>query len=444
MKRLLALVGLILLVSACSGDSAFPTPSGKGTVRAIHAMKGAPEVNFSIEERFLEALNYKSGSGGQRWDDFQYNFNFNISFLGESVTRRVLSTPLKVDANRDYTIVLTGVATSPTATIWEADERTFDSADTVFESRFGHTAETLADIDVYFAAPGTAPVLGEEIGTLSFGEVLAPRDFEAGDYVVTYTRIGDPTDIVFESRATTVGAQNSLIVSIFDGDESDIAPYTARILNGSAGSVVLPDERFPSTIRFFQASIDLPPSDVYDDEMLTSQVLDNHSFGDITGDIDVATGAITYTYTVVGNTGAVQFEGNFNSIVGSHSNFVVLGMEGSRAAIAYVSDRRSISTFAKIRFFHAADNHDGLDLYIVNADETIDDADRTISLGYSFISPNVALDTGSYDIYLTTIDTKTIVSGPFRHDVVIGDVSEFFVFDQVDPATAEIRLVPAP
>lgn len=442
MKRLLLLVGLVMTIAGCTSDSAFPTPTGKGTVRAINAIKGSPDIGYFIEATPLDAISYKTSSPGRRWDDFQYQFNFEVAFLGDLTPRRVASQLMTVNTDRDHTFVLTGAVTAPTITIWETDERMFDGTETIFEARFAHTAATLGAIDVYFADASTPPAVGEERGTLSFGEILNPIDFAAGDYVLTITTAGDPTDVIYQSDTTTYAAQNALIMPIFDGDESDVAPYTVRLINGTTGLSALPDVRFLPTIRFFQASIDLPPSDVYDDDLLTNQVLANHVFGDITGDFDVPLDTTIYTYTAVDNISAEQFQGTFISVLGNHSNFVVVGNDGSRVAISYIPDRRSISTIAKLRVFHASANHSFLDLYVVDAGTSIDNVNRTLSLSYTLVSPSVALEPGSYDIYVTTLDEKTVLSGPLRHDVVLGDTTEFIILDEVDPATAELREVP--
>ena len=55
MKRtftLLACAGMLFL-AGCTSDSALPNPTGKGVVRAIHAIPGATDVTFKIEERGL-------------------------------------------------------------------------------------------------------------------------------------------------------------------------------------------------------------------------------------------------------------------------------------------------------------------------------------------------------------------------------------------------------
>lgn len=444
MIRLAFVAAAALAVAACSGDTAFPSPTGKGVVRALNAIEGSPDITFLNESRVQDRLGYKAASAGRRWDDFEYNFNFEVTFFGADEATRVASRLLKVEANRDYTFVLTGSFDAPTVLTWETDERVFDGSETVFEARFGHAAPSLGAVDVYFAAAGTVPVVGEALGTLAFGELLDPVDVEAGDYVVTLTTAGDPADIVYETDPFTYEAGSVLIIPVLDGDAIDTAPLNIQLLNAAGGAASLPDIRFPPTIRFIHAAIDLPPSDVYDDETLTSQVLTNHMFGDVTGDIPIAVGTTEYTYTAVGNSGAIQFESGISAAAGTPYNFIVIGEADNRVATTLVPDRRPVATFAKLRVYHAALNHGELDLYIVDPGTAIDDVDRTAQIIYSLQFGPIALDAGSYDIYLTVADEKTIVGGPFALDLALGDSLGAVIFDTVDPATAEFRVVPPP
>lgn len=444
MRCRLLLAGIAFLVAACSSDSSLPTPTGKGSVRALNAIAGSPEVSYFVEESFQGRVSYKEMSTNRRWDDFEYRFNFDASFLGEVGPRRIASVGQKVDANRDYTLVLTGPFSAPSVLIWEAEERVFEESETVTEVRFAHAALSLGDVDVYFAAAGTPPALGEQRGTMSFGETLPSIDVSGGDYVLILTSAGDPTDVVYESSPVTYDQRNSFLVTVFDGDELDVAPFTVRAFNLAGGAASLPDVRVSPTVRLFQASFDLPPSDVYDDEMLTNQVLSDHVFGDFTGDISVPVGVTSYTYTAVGNVGVIQFESGIDVLAGTHNNFVVIGAEGSRVATTYVTDRRSILTIATLRIFHAALNHNELDVYVVDAGTSVDDVFLTARAVYSLRVADINLDTGSYDVYTTVAGEKTVVSGPTRLDVQLGDSVEAMIFDTVDPATAEFRIIPPP
>ncbi|MDX1516032.1 MAG: hypothetical protein R3288_04285 [Woeseiaceae bacterium] len=444
MRRWLAVAGAALLLGACSGDSSFPNPTGKGSVGFINAVKGSPDISFLIEQRLIATVPFQSGSAGSRWDDFDYVFNFRTLVAGESSARRIASMPLKIDANQAYTFVLTGAVAAPTVTVLERPERSFDTGGTVFESSFGHLAESLADVDVYFGAPGTAPMLGEEVGTLSFGEFLDPVDVEAGDYVLTVTTSGDPADVLYESDTRTYAAGVALFIAVFDGDEADTAPVIATQIGTGGGVVQMPDGRVPPTVRFLHGAIDKGNVDNDNDEMLMNQVLADFAFGEASADIDTAVGATDYTYTPAGSTGSTVFEGAQVALEGAHYNFVVFGPDGARLSSGYRPERRSISTEARISLFHGASNHTLLDLYLVDADEPIDDVLPLQILSYAFLSAPVVRPGGSYDLYVTVRAEKTVVAGPLRIDAALGDVVEIMIYDTVDPNTAELNVVPAP
>ena len=444
MKRLLLVLAL-LTVTACTGESKLPVPTGKGTVRAINAISASPLVVFRIEERTLSTLSYKRSSVGERWDDLEYSFNFDVLFLGDTEQTRVVSQLQKVGADKDYTFVLGGTIDNPTVTTWVGDEREWDGSETVFEVRFAHTAISLGAIDVFFAPAGTAPAIGEQRGTLNFGEILAPIDIESGDYVLTVTPSGIPTTVLYQSEELIYSAQTALIVPFYDGDETDTGSLVAQRIISNGGAFQLPDAGALPTVRFIQASLDLPNSDVYDDALLTNLVLANHAYGDVTGDRQLAAGLTSYTYTTVGDTSAVLFEGNINTNLGIHYNFLVLGEQGDRIAQVIVPDRRSVSSSARISSIHAASNHAALDFYVVDAGTPIDDeSPRLNSLPFALLAPTLSFLVGSYDLYLTTPREKTIIAGPVPLDLVLGDVAEVIFFDTVDPATAEIRVLPNP
>jgi len=440
MKRLVLFIGLLAVLAACSSESNLPTPTGKGTIRGINAITGSPNITFRIEERILGNIDYKNGSNGTRYDDFEYIFNFEAFLAGDLEVTRIASVTLKVDANKDYSLVISGDLLNPTVTIWEGDERSFDGTETVFETRFAHTAATLGDVDLYFAPDGTAPAIGEEIGSLSFGEILPAIDIEEGDYVITVTRAGDPLDILYQSGIATYLAQTALLIPFFDGDELNTGEFIARGFS-AAGSLLLPDITALPTIRFIQTSFDLPNSDVYDDVMLTSLVLSDHAFGEFTDDMQLPIGVTNYTYTTVGDTSAVLFESGITTIADSHFNFLVIGEQGARFAQTYVPDRRSVSTVVKLRPYHAALQNNSLDFYVVDAGVPIDDQNPRLRLTYSLFSPTLALPAGSYDMYVTVVDEKTIVAGPLQIDVVLGDVVEVFIIDTVDPALADFLIL---
>ena len=259
---LLALAAL-LVVSACGGDTKLPNPTGKANVRAINAIPGSPDITFLIEERVIGNIAYQSASSSNRYDDFSYTFNFEVLYQGDDEVTRFASQQIDFVADADYTMLLTGTIAAPTVTVFEGADRVFDAGATVFQTRFAHASTTWGTIDVYFAPDGTAPVPGEQVATLSHGEISGAMDFEGGEYVVTITtpknpgEVIDPADILYTSSPSSVPTQSQMIVTAFDGDANDIAPVIVRGLLGGGGIVRMSDPSYPATVSL-PAFVDRP------------------------------------------------------------------------------------------------------------------------------------------------------------------------------------------
>jgi hypothetical protein len=442
--RIFLLYLAAFLAAGCAQDSGLPTPSGKGTIRGINAIPASPAITFRIEERPLDTLAYKAASPGARYDDFDYNFNFDVLLTAEGSTR-IASVPLKVDANRDYTLVLTGDLDAPDVLVWDIDQREWNDTETVFELRFAHLAELLGEVDVYLAPAGVQPAAGAAIGSAAFGEILPPVELTAEQKILTLTAAGNPADVVYRSSALTYNARNSYLMTLFDGDETDVAPLAVRLITSAGTIAALADTRFPPTIRFFHAAAAVPAADIYDDEMLTSQVVADHAFGDVTGDIPISAGAVDFTYTAAGNAGAVLLEETVNTTSGTHNNLILYETAtGAPDTRYYMPDRRSVSIYGKLSLFHAASNHGNLNIYVVDADQPITELLPRFAVEYSGQPGGVALEAGSYDLYATPATSKTPIAGPTRLELADGDVVEIILLDTVDPASAEFSIVPAP
>jgi hypothetical protein len=431
-------------VAACGTESSLPTASGKGSVRMINAIPTSPEIGFLIEERALDAVAYKTGSAPQSWDDLEYNFNFDVSRPFGSEPTRIASQLLDVTRDIEYTFLLRGSLDAAIVDIWEIPERSFSGTETIFEVRVGNAADALGTIDVFINPEGVDPVPGGQVATLAPGEVSVPTDIEETIYVLTVTAAGNPADILFQSRPTLIGANQSVLIAVFEGDANDTAPVTLRLFNQQGGSSVVVDTRFPPTARFIHATTDLGTSDIYDDAELQNRIVADLAFGDITGDIDVPVGEIPITATAPGNIGAIQLQDTLTTFAGSRVNYYLTVVSDEVAGTRAIVDRRPIETIARLTFFHSAINHDLVDLYVVETGTPIDDDvfPRQFGVSYGLQAAAIALGPGSYEVYITTAGEKTILDGPVSLEVSLGDVFEAVLLDRVDPALAEFKLFP--
>ena len=449
MKRILLLAICLTAVSfgACSNETSLPVATGKGSIRAINTIPTSPSFSFRIEEQFIGSVAYKASSPPARWDDLEYNFNFDVVLAGDQEVTRIATEFLDVQRDRDYTYVVSGEIAAPVITLWEGDERTWVGDETVFEVRFGHTAASLGNVDVYFADASVPPALGSEIGTLAFGEILAATDFETAEYILTITAAGDPTTVHFVSEPLTVGAQIAAIISIFDGDANELAPFAVRLFNlvaGGAGAVV--DSRFPPTLRLFHTSKDFGSTDIYFDDPLTTPEIAGQVFGDFTGDLEVPAGVLPLTYTTADNIGSILIDAERPIIIGTRTHlYVVRNSLGNDVLVDHRPDRRPVENIARLSIINTATSHTGLDVYIVPRDTSIDEASPFLQgLPLSGDPVDVPLVAGSFDIVITVLQEKTILTGPIPIDVALGDVSEAIIYENDDPAVVDLVFIPIP
>ena len=431
-------------VAGCGGDSTLPDATGKGRVRAINTIATSPQIDFLIEERLVGSADYKSATTGREYDDLDYTFNFEVVF--PTGRERVASEFVDVVADRDYTFVISGALASPTLTLWETDVRLFEESESLFEARFGHFGAALPDVDVYFAAPGITPALGQQVATITAGEISDPADYPDGEYEMILTAAGDPSTVLYTSDAISPPSRTALTFGFFEGDPNDVGPLSVQIISNLGTTSPLPDINLQPTFRFHQASMALVTADVYNDDPTTAApILTNHSYRDITGDIPVFSGTNLLRYTPAGDTSMILIEDSITPFDGTHTNYYVVGEADAFSQIAITPDRRPVETLVKFTLLHAATNHPTVDIYIVEADTDIADVSPvffSLPVGTPPLLNN--LQAGSFDLYVTTPGEKTVIAGPLRLDVALGDVVDTIVYDNVDPATADIVIVPLP
>jgi len=429
-----------VLAAGCGGDSSLPEATGKGSIRAINAIPTSPEINFLIEEITLSrTLNYQAATAPDPYDDFNYTFNFEVFYAGETSLRRFASRNLDIVADREYTLFLSGTLASPTIDVWEFDEREFDTADTVFAARFVHGSASLGALDYYFADAAVVPALGNQAATLSFGEVADTADFAEGDYVLTVTTAGDPADVLYTSATATYAGRDSYLLAVFDGDASDTAPLYVNAFGNISGTTLLPDVNFPPTIQFVNASMDLGAVDIYSDEMLTTQIVSNLAFGEVSADIEILVGENNFFFTPAGATSSVLTESTLIGFGGLRYRNVAVGSDGTFVSTLLAPDLRAVETGAKTLPFQTSNNFASVDFYVVDAGTAIEDVNPTrADLATGVAAASGVLPAGSFDLYITENETKVVLAGPYRIDVAAGDVVDLIVVDTVDPTVLDV------
>jgi hypothetical protein len=450
MKRTFLLIACLsaLIVTACTSESALPTPSGKGSIRALNAIPASPDIRFLIEERLIGTLGYNQSTSQNSFDDFEYNFNFELFLPGFLQSERVLTYTHKLEANRDDIFVLTGDAESPTVNIWSTPDREWTEGDTVLELRFAHVILTEAgnDIDIYLDEAVTPAVVANKVATLSYGQISDVSDFAEGNYTVTITTAGDIDDVLYQSGEIGFPARTTQIVTAIAGDENDGSPVVINVLNDLGSGRVFPDTNAQQTVRFIHAARALQATDIFDDDQLTNLKFSNLEYGNASGDIPMSSEVETFYYTPTGSTAAILHETTHQVPVGRRSNLYVIGPADDYSSYTFLPDRASVTLYAKVQLFNAALEAGVVNVYIKVADEPLVEEDRPVIFGLVYPSPSTiqALDTGSYDIYVTLVSDRIPLADPLRLDVVNGDVVDLLILDTDTPGVIEVKVMPAP
>ena len=456
-----------LVIAGCSGDTKLPEATGTGSVLAINAISTSPSIAFLIEERAIASVDFKNASTPATYDDLDYTFSFEALLppdpddTGPNTPTRIASQRLDVIRDTTYAFVISGALAAPTITVWESPRPEFVEGATNFEVQFGHVAGTMGDFDVYFDDPIIAPVLGNEIGTLTFGQLMPATSLEAGDYKLTLTAVGDPANVLFESATISPVATTSLLFSTFDTDENDLSPVAVYAINQTTGANIgIVDVNYAPTVRFVHANSQVGPVDIYveepiDDPNILPLVADQ-MFLDISAELEIPqSNPVPFNYTAAGNIGTIHIDTDRPLVGGTRSDYYLIEIEsGDDVLMTHIPNRRSIETLVKISILNTAALGFSLDIYIVTRDLLIDEENPILPDDVFPILPGLPIGItpvdftlleGAFDLYVTANADKVSMAGPIPLDIVLGDVVELIIYENVaDPTLVDVVSITPP
>ncbi len=431
---------VLLSVSAILGcaESSLPVPTGEGKIRALNAAVTAPDLVFKIEERVVGVAPYKLSTISRELDDLPFTVNFDFRFAGDLEETRILSVPFKLVKDSEFLFIFTGSLANPDALTWESPIRKWDGSETTFEIGFGHLSPQLGEVDMYFAALGTVPVLGEAVATLSNGNRSPVIEIESGEYELTITSKDDPADVLYQSTPTNFIPQIGYLVATFDPDPSITAPISVRAMtqNGITGD--LPDVSSLPTLRTFHASIETGAYDLYRDSDFSAPWIANTGYGEVSEEVSTPVDEVTWTFTDAGNVGSILLEQDFGVVNSRRTTRFLIGSATTLLTLAVFDDLRPVEGSAKVRFVQASNNN-SVDIYYVEPGTDIADA---IPRRFGLTVPNstgyIEIAADDYEVYLTTPQTSDILAGPVALTLSEGDVVHFVILDNFDPSIVDL------
>jgi hypothetical protein len=283
------------------------------------------------------------------------------------------------------------------------------------------------------------PLLGSERATIAFGEVSAPFEAAAGDYVLILTTRGDPGDVRYRSRSLTQAAATSVLLSVFDPDPSITGDLGVRLIGAGSQGAELSDVRMPPTLRLMHGAFATGNVDLYADDDFTSALVTDLGFNEISAQIGIGTSLMPYTVTPTGAPGVFLLESSLTLTAGTRNSAFLVGKPADLRLIAFTDNHRPIETVGRFRLMQLAANAPLVDLYVYLPGENVSDVvPRFFSLPFLATTGYANLSEGTYQVAITLPNVKDIIGGPFTLDLAFGDVVELAVLDTVEPTAFDI------
>jgi hypothetical protein len=369
-----------MLVAACSSSNNNDTVTGKGSIRAIHAVPEIDTVSFLIEETLLATLGFKEASSLSEFDDLEYTFRFEILLPGDTEETVLTSATMKVDTELEYTFVLAGSLASPELILWEQFGRDWaeelqtaaenDTEVTVMEVSFGNLSAIAGAVDVYLESPGTSPLAASPRSTVSYADLQTAIQLPAGDYQLVLTPVGDPSTILFATDPISVAAASSNLFAVMDDGGMSSADYAVRWIGGGVGFELF-DINLRSEVSVVHAALGSGPIDVVVGGDFANPLVAGLGFTEYSLSATVDAGTLNVNVTPADNPGVFLAERAFNAAQGSINRMYIVGLPGDLQAVLFSEDRRALSTHARLQVFHGATRFSAVDLYIVSTDVDI-------------------------------------------------------------------------
>lgn len=439
------MLATILAVATFAGgctESSRPVPTGKGSVRGIHAIVDAPEVDFLIEERGIGGINYKQATGFSEYDDLEYTFNFDRPPFVDQPGVRLASQFIDFQADTEYTLILTGSTANPAIMSWEAPERDWEGTETVFDLDFVHLSPLLGQVDVYFALTGTVPADGNQVATLQNGERIPYREFPAGDYEIIVTPPNDPDTILFQSSSLTASGANRVTLALYDVDPSITATVAVALINSNGTSTTLGDVNHPPQLRLMHTRFGGDNVDVYFDSDFDNVIFPDVEFGELSPYADLPGPTPLTTLTDVGDSTSTVFESEVGPPANSRVTLLFGGPDNSLIFKSLTDAARPLSAFPLARITSMVTNIDSVDIYVLEPGTPIDDEVNPAVFGIvgAVDTGYLPMENGMRELTVTLNFEKTAISEPLIVDVSEGDILDMVILDTADPAAVELRI----
>ncbi len=414
----------------------------KTHVRIVNAAPNFAQLWYQREQptnESPEALTFKSVTAHD-YDADTYDFFVYQRRVGTSELLDTWTWIKQLVADTQYTFVLAETAGKISPQIVEYSGKLANSNDT--QIAVVHAGETLPAMDVYMQAPGVGIAGATPRGTVSFLGRIAPKTFASGDYEVTLTAAGDPSNVLFTSSTVNlaVGVTNVFVIAD-EGGQGTAA--ISLILAQETSSVVLYSTNATSGVRAINVADDGAARDFAINHEYSPPILPAVPHGTATSYVTVPLNAsLPINVTPVGNPGVIELDVPLVAAAGTLNTVLFAGPAGTLVSQIVTDDRRRLKSEAKLRFINAANQFTTATEIVLmppGADQTT--IGPLTGLGAPSVTDYLYITPGAYDLVFRETITNTVRAGPIHVNLVSGGIYGVLTLNGPDTATASVVFI---
>jgi hypothetical protein len=446
--RAFAAIACFAALSACedSRDGGNPTPPIEGpaspTVRFIHAVPDAPDVNIRAGEALLAfELDYRQATPDRTVNAGTASVQVDANLPDGELTV-IGPVDVTLEADMKYAVIAVGEVDPAGEPITPLVIANPNEPVTAGNARVEvvHAAPNAPAVDIFVTAPG-APLAGATPiagGSTPFGAYSGQIEVPASDYQIRVTLPGSTTP-VFDSGTVSLTDGADLLIAAMDNTGPGAAPILLHVSTRGEEFEIF-DVDTPAEVRVVHAVPDAPAVDVFvnDPTAVGAPAIGALDYTQVAPGpdsyVELPGGTTNVLVTAAGNPGVIaipatdlELSAGVQYSVYATGTLATTGTSGGIEPYITVDDDRPVATEAKVRILHLSPSAGPVDIYVLPpaSPATFDLTGATPAFsGVDFRQETgyVALNGGSYTVAVAAAGTTNVAIGPVTIDVVAGGV----------------------
>jgi hypothetical protein len=295
-------------------------------------------------------------------------------------------------------------------------------------------------MDLYLERPGVGIAGATPRGTFNVQQQIPLAPVQSGEYELTLTAAGDPSNVLLTSQSISFPAASTGTFIVVPEGGQGTEQISVMFLVAGTGTILYSVDS-TTELRVINGATDRVPRDFAIDSQFSPPLFSAIPFGEPTAYAAVPLRSdLKVNVTPVGNPGVLELDQVYAGVATQRASLLFAGPAGTLTSVTAADDGRRLHTEAKLRFANVASQFAAVDLVLTNSGVDPNIVPSITSLLSPGMSDYIPLPPGDYDLYLRQFAGLTILSGPTPISVSAGGIYGVLAVDGPDTATAGVLL----